>query len=299
MDKGCICMLPTVCAGKSSGNSHYLWLIIAGLQLQCPCHFAQPTSVKISQTCHPYLSPMTASYYISRQTLALPPLQLHNTLYHVTERGYDKFRWYTIGQPRPMSILSFTFLTHIPFWYVQGYVWVDDWHSHSVTGVHSINIQMRFHQPVLQNYVSACIAVGCSSPGGWYDAVVVAAKHRQVTSVFMWGLFALCGLYYSSSMLKQIHIYFKLRVFTVSSDDTFSLQECNVNKYVYTDLFIYSGTPNTMISVPLVYCMCMYVYTHTHTHTFIKWQHCKKWKLWQHWYMCTWICALSWLVTSA
>jgi len=65
-------------------------------------------------------------------------------------------------------------------------------------------------------------------------------------------------------MLKQMHIYFKLCVFTVSSDDTFSLQQCNVNKYVYTDLHIYSGTPNTTISTPLVYyicvCVCVCVY---------------------------------------
>jgi len=63
-------------------------------------------------------------------------------------------------------------------------------------------------------------------------------------------------------MSKQTHIYFKLCVFTVSSDDTFSLQECIVNKYVYTDLLIYSDTPNTTMSVPLVY----YIHKHTHTH---------------------------------
>ena len=45
-----IWILPTVCAAKSSWHSHYLWLIIAGLQPQCPCHFAQAPSVKISQT---------------------------------------------------------------------------------------------------------------------------------------------------------------------------------------------------------------------------------------------------------
>ena len=63
-----------------------------------------------------------------------------------------------------------------------------------------------------------------------------------------------------------MHIYFKLCVFTVCSDDTFSLQECNVNKYVYTDLLIYSGAPNTMISVTLVYCVCVCIYIYIHTH---------------------------------
>jgi hypothetical protein len=84
--------------------------------------------------------------------------------------------------------------------------------------------------------------------------------------VFLCEASALCALYFSSSMLKQMHIYLKLCVFTVSSDDTFSLQDCNVNKYVHTDLLIYSGTPNTTISVPLVYymyvcvCVCIYIY---------------------------------------
>ena len=70
-------------------------------------------------------------------------------------------------------------------------------------------------------------------------------------------------------MLKQMHVYFKLCVFTVSSDDTVSLQECSVNKYVYTDLLIYSGTPNTTISIPLVYHMYIYVCVYTHTHIYI------------------------------
>ena len=59
-------------------------------------------------------------------------------------------------------------------------------------------------------------------------------------------------------MFKQMHIYFKLCVFTVSSDDTFSLKDYIVNKHVYTDLLIYSGTTNTMISIPPVY----YTYTY-------------------------------------
>jgi hypothetical protein len=175
-----------------------------------------------------------------------------NTLYHVTACGYGKFRWYMICQPKPMTIISFTFLTHFPFGMIRGMSELADWHSHSATRVHSINTQIRFHHPVLQNCFSVCIAVGCWSPVVWYDAGFVAAKQWQVTSVFICGLFVLCGLYYSSSMLKQMHIYFKLRVFTVSSGDTFSLQECFVNKYVYTDLLMYSGTPNTMMSVPLI-----------------------------------------------
>ena len=147
-------------------------------------------------------------------------------LWHVAMTSFNDTLSASLGPclsfPLPSSHTSL-------FGMFRGMSGLDDWQSHSVMAVHSTNIHIRFHQHVLQNYVSVCIAVGCLSPWAWY-AVSVATKHWQVTSVFMWGLFALCGLYHSSSMLKQMHIYFKLCVFTVSSDDTFSLQECNGNK---------------------------------------------------------------------
>jgi len=117
--------------------------------------------------------------------------------------------------------LCFTFLTHFPFQYVQGYVWVG-WLALSPSDGSPQHKHPNLVSSLrIENYVSVCIAVGCWSPVVWYDAVFVATKHWQVTSVFMWGLFALRGFYYSSSMLKPMHIYFKLCVFTVSSDDTF------------------------------------------------------------------------------
>ena len=64
-----IWMLPTVCAGKSSGNSHYLWLIITGLQPQCPCNFAQPPSAKISQTRSSSLPQSSDCKLLHKQTL--------------------------------------------------------------------------------------------------------------------------------------------------------------------------------------------------------------------------------------
>lgn len=187
---------------------------------------------------------MTASYYVSKWMVE-PPFQLHKH----SVPCYSTWLWQVsmihYVYPLPSSPTSL-------FGIFRGMSGLAEWHSHSVNTVHSIKIWIWFPHPVFQYYVSVCTAVGCCAVV-WYDAMFVAAKHLQVTGVFMWGLFALCGWYYLSGMLKQMHIYFKLCVFTVSSDNTFSLIQCIINKYVYTHLLIYSGTPNTMISIPPVY----------------------------------------------
>jgi hypothetical protein len=63
------------------------------------------------------------------------------------------------------------------------------------------------------------MSVGYWSPWQCCDLTFVAAQHCQVTGEFMWGLFALCGWYYSFRMLMQMQIYFKFCVNAVSIDD--------------------------------------------------------------------------------
>jgi hypothetical protein len=96
------------------------------------------------------------------------------------------------------------------------------------------------------------MSVGYWSPCQCCDLTFVAAQHCQVTGGFMWGHITLCGWYDSFGMLRQMHIYFKFCVSTVGIDDMFSLRNF-VNKYMYIDLFIYFGNPNTRTDTPPVY----------------------------------------------
>jgi hypothetical protein len=76
-------------------------------------------------------------------------------------------------------------------------------------------------------------------------------------------------------MLKHMHLFQDMCIHC-TYDDRFSSQEYIVNKYVYTELLIYSVTPNT-ISIPLV----SYRHTHTHTHTYIIYLYNIQWDMLQ------------------
>lgn len=149
------CQLPTVCAGKSLGHSHYFMAYYSRITTTMSLSFCTTTfSEKLHKPdSHPYLSQMTASYYVSRQMLEPPPLQLHKqtvSCYGMWLRQVSMIH-YLPGPcpsfPLPSSPTSL-------FGTIRGMSGLADWHSHSLTRVHSINIQIGFHHPVLQNNVS-------------------------------------------------------------------------------------------------------------------------------------------------